>query len=257
MKIAYCFSGMIRHLDECGPKWKLFLEKNPGDVYGHFWEKSDKNESDTVEKFIEIFNPKKVELEDFKIFKESAVDIMMQNITVPNTLWLEIQDSIRDGRFISFHYKIWKANQLSLKEDYDVIVRCRTDCYPDLNLAIEKNDMLNIPTGTVHVASWINSGGPIDLFAYGNRKIMNYYSSLYLYIMKYLHEGYYCYPYEYILGVHLNHKDIKIRELASDIYSKIHCSYNSWANKTELIYNTSKLPQMDPIHYCYNENRTL
>ena len=129
---------MIRSLDECGPKWKEIIEKNPGDVYGHFWDISDRsNDNDTVDKFVELFNPKKIEIENFESFKESTIDIMMKNIIIPSDLWLAIQDSIRGGRFISFHYKIWKANQLSLKQDYDIIVRCRTDHYPDTNIKLE------------------------------------------------------------------------------------------------------------------------
>ena len=257
MKIAYCFSGMIRHLDICGSKWKEIIEKNPGDVYGHFWEKSDKSENDTLEKFVDLFNPKKVEVENFDIFKESTIDIMMQNINIPNSLWFSIQDSIRAGNFISFHYKIWKSNQLSLIDNYDVIVRCRTDYYPPTDIVIEKNDYLNLPIGTVYVEGWPNSGGNIDLFAYGNRKIMNYYSTVYLYIMKYLHQGYYCYPYEYILSVHLNSKDIKIRQLAIDMFSHREFSYNHWAYKSEFVYDTINMPLGDPLHYSYIENRIL
>jgi hypothetical protein len=258
MKIAYCFSGMIRSLDECGPKWKEIIEKNPGDVYGHFWDISDRsNDNDTVDKFVELFNPKKIEIENFESFKESTIDIMMKNIIIPTDLWLAIQDSIRGGRFISFHYKIWKANQLSLQEKYDVIVRCRTDYYPDTNIKFEINNMINVPTGMICVQSWNHAVGPIDLFAYGNRKLMNYYSCVYLYIMKYLNQGFYCYPYEYILGVHLNHKDMSIRELPIDIFGKDHGSHNSWAPKVENVYNTSPLPPMDPTHYAYIENRSL
>jgi hypothetical protein len=260
MKIAYCFSGMIRNLDECGPKWKQIIENNPGDIYGHFWDISDKsNDTDTPDRFVELFNPKKIELENYSLFKESTVDIMLQNIIIPQSLWVAIQDSIRDGRFISFHYKIWKANQLTLVDNYDIVVRCRTDCYPDTSIKFEINDMLNIPRGKIYIPDWMNSAGIIDLFAYGNRKIMNYYSCVYLYMMKYLHQGYYCYPYEYILATHLNHKDIKIRELFTDIFSSKHESYNSWAAKCETIYNTHLLQpsEMDSRFRPYIENRLL
>jgi|688.fasta_scaffold01361_35 hypothetical protein len=256
MKIAYCFSGMIRNLNECSPKWKEIIEKNPGDVYGHFWEKSDKN-NETVDDFIKIFNPKKVEIENFEIFKESTVDIMLQNVQVPNCLHFLIQDSIRNGSFISFHYKIWKANQLSLEEKYDIIVRCRTDYYPDTKIKFETNDMINIPVGKIYVPSWNHSTGPIDLFAYGNRKLMNYYSCVYLYIMKYLKQGFHCFPYEHILGTHLNHKDILIREIPIDIFNSSHASFNSFADKIEYLYNTLNSAGFDDSAYSYIENRKL
>ena len=258
MKIAYCFSGMIRNLDECGPKWKEVIQKNPGDVYGHFWNISDlSNGNDTSDKFIEIFNPKKVETEDFNCFKESTIDIMMKNINIPNELSSAAQDHVRSGNAISLHYKIWKANQLSLKEDYNIIVRCRTDFYPDTNIKLELNNFLNIPGGLICVPNWENSFGPIDLFAYGNKKIMNYYSCVFLYIMKYFNQGFYCYPFEHILGTHLNHRDILIHDLNIDIFRCNHASFNSWLHKIDCIYNTSNPLSVDKSYYSYIENRSL
>lgn len=257
MKIAYCFSGMMRHLDKCGPKWQEIIKNNPGDVYGHFWEKSDKSEDDTIEKFIEFFNPKKIELENFEIFKESTIDCLIKNVIPSIDLRWELQQSILSGNFFSFQYKIWKANQLSLIDNYDVVVRCRTDSYPQTDILIEKNDYLNLPVGSVYVPGWANSSGNIDLFAYGNRKIMNYYSCVYPYIMKYLFEGYYSYPYEYILSVHLSHRDINIRELPISIIDSKEYHYNWWAGKKESIYSTTKMPLGDKMYYSYTENRIL
>lgn len=248
---------MIRHLDECAPKWQEIIRNNPGDVYGHFWEKSDKSQNDTLEKFIELFNPKKVEVENFDIFKESTIDILTKNITPPDDLLLDLQNVVTSGKFFSMHYKIWKANQLSLVDNYDIIVRCRTDCYPPTNILIEKNDYINVPVGYVFVPAWPFSMGNIDMFAYGSRKLMNYYSSVYLYTTKYIFEGYYCYPYEYILSVHLNEKNIQIRQLPINIIGINGFLYNQFAEKIESINLTKKYPIGDKKFYAYTENRLL
>lgn len=247
---------MLRELDQCGPKWKEIIEKNPGDVYGHFWNKSDRSETDTVCKFKHIFNPCQVETEDFEVFKKTTLDIMTSNINPPFSLEQNLRNSVCEGRFISSYYKIWQSNKLSLCNDYDVIVRCRTDFYPDVNIKIEKNDFINIPVGDVMIQDWINSGGPIDLFAYGNRRLMNYYSSLYLYIMKYLYQGYYCSPSEHILNVHLNHKDLSIRRIPIKLYTCTHSFYNSYACFEEHVYSTSSVFNLDKNQYAYIENRS-
>jgi len=257
MKIAYCFSGMIRHLDQCGTKWQEIIKNNPGDVYGHFWDKSDKCDGDTPKKFVQMFNPCNMELENYEIFKESTVDILTKNIVPHYTLLSDIQHSILSGNFFSFHYKIWKCNQLSLTKNYDIVIRCRTDWYPQTDLLLEKNEYINVPVGTVHVNGWPLSGGILDMFAYGNRKNMNYYSCLYLYAIKYLFEGHYCYPFEHILSVHLSQKDMQVRQLPISIINNSGFCYNHWAEKNELINKTDKIPQADKSYYAYTENRLL
>lgn len=261
MKIAYCFSGMIRQLNDCGIKWKEFLEKNPGDVYGHFWEKSDKNNpDDTVENFIRIFNPKKVELESFEVFKETTLDFILSEINTNQGLNYISRIVVENGNLFSMYYKVWKANQLSLNEHYDVIVRCRTDNYMNIDTKIEINDFVNVPTGLVRVTDWINSEGNIDQFAYGNRKNMNYYCVLYNYLTQYIYRGYYLIPHEHILRIHLFEKDLTIREIPYGIYSNTHVEFNSFINpKVEIIYKTSDKRNLikNPLINFYLPSRSL
>lgn len=252
---------MIRHLNECGDKWKSFLDKNPGDVYGHFWEKTDRdNTDDTVENFIKIFNPKKIELESFDVFKETTLDFILKNINPNQGLNILSRTVLLNGNLFPMYYKVWKANQLSLNEHYDVIVRCRTDNYMNIDTKIEINDYINIPTGFVYINDWINSEGYIDQFAYGNRKNMNYYCVLYNYLTQYLYRGYYLMPHEHILKIHLFEKDITIREIPYGIYSYTHVEFNSFVtNKVELIYKTTDIQhlQKHPLINFYLPNRSL
>lgn len=261
MKIAYCFSGMIRHLNECGDKWKQFLDKNPGDVYGHFWDTSDRNNPcDTIDNFNTIFNPKKVELESFDVFKESTLDFILKNVNPKQGLNVFSELVVQNGNLFPMYYKIWKANQLSLSDNYDVVVRCRTDNYVDINTPIEINDYINIPTGFVYIPNWMNSEGYIDQFAYGNRKNMNYYCVLYNYLTQYLYRGYYLIPHEHILRIHLHEKDLTIRELPFGIYSYTHVEFNSFVtNKVESIYKTFDIQDLEknPLIKFYLPNKSL
>ena len=55
MKIAYCFSGLIRNLDYSCDKWLSIINKYPGDIYGSFWDITDRNSNDTADHFIKKY----------------------------------------------------------------------------------------------------------------------------------------------------------------------------------------------------------
>ena len=70
-----------------------------------------------------------------------------------------------------------------LAENYDIVIRARTDIYFD-EIEIEKNDYLNIPWGWRCNTYWDGCGGPIDMFAYSKPEIMDFYSSVFLYLTR-------------------------------------------------------------------------
>ncbi|NDB30067.1 hypothetical protein EB151_11025, partial [archaeon] len=75
MKIAYCFSGLIRNLDHSCDKWLSFIDKYPGDIYGSFWDTTDRKSNDTPDHFIKRYNPKKIEIENLNNFQKTATEI--------------------------------------------------------------------------------------------------------------------------------------------------------------------------------------
>jgi hypothetical protein len=217
MKVAFCFSGQIRNIEECINYWKPIIEIYNGDVLASFWE----TDESTKNKFITAFNPKKIEFEDYNIFEKTTINIFTEELNPP--VWVAIGLPVETGEFVKkgsmfpMFYKIWKCNLLANQEEYDVVVRLRTDFFLS-EFKIELNDYLNIPHGKIGVWDWEGCFGPIDCIAYGNQKVMDYYSSAYLYLTRFLKDGEYYFPHENLLRVHLSQKNIMIRNFVSYVY---------------------------------------
>lgn len=218
MKVAFCFSGQIRHLDECISYWKPIILSYNADVFGSFWETDDQ----TKDKFEAEFTPKIVQYENFDLFKKTTLDIFIQELNPPVFigplgLSAETGDYVKQGNILSMFYQIWKSNLLASSEHYDVVVRLRTDIFLS-HFSIEKNQFLNLPHGSIGVWSWENCYGPVDLIAFGSQEIMNFYSCLFLYLTRFLKEGEFFFPPENLLRVHLAQKDTQIRTWIGFVY---------------------------------------
>ena len=190
MKIALCFSGNIRDLNETKEFWTGLIEKYKMDVYASFWDIENEELGDTLNNFLTIYTPKKYEIENYKIFKETTQDLASLNIQPPTTLIPLLQESSKAFGQLSMYYKVWKCNMLSkqLGIEYDLVIRARLDTIFDDKLDFIKNDMLNVPVGAMMVPTFLNSDGINDCFAYGPPKIMDYYSFIFLQMMEYLKE---------------------------------------------------------------------
>jgi hypothetical protein len=250
MKVAICFSGQIRELDKSLEYRKNIIQKYDMDVYGSFWE----TDEDSKTLFNQL-NPKNVEYEDFNLF-QPTIDVFNQEVSVPvhseptedknshhivnSSLNPNHIDYIMKNNILSMWYKVWRANLISKKENYDIVIRTRTDIYFD-EIEIEKNDYLNIPWGWRYNTCWEGCGGPIDMFAYGKPEIMDFYSSLFLYLSRFLKEGQYFFPAENVLSSHLCQKDITIRTLPIRLflYRDDSCFNQAWGI-TDYDYKNSK-----------------
>ena len=80
MKIALCFSGNIRDLNETKEFWTGLIEKHKMDVYASFWDIENEELGDTLNNFLTIYTPKKYEIENYKIFKETTQDLASLNV---------------------------------------------------------------------------------------------------------------------------------------------------------------------------------
>lgn len=224
MKIAFCFSGYPRKINQTKIFWKNIIDRYNADVYASFWDESDsQSNDDTIDTFNNVYKPKLIETEKFDIFEKSTVNLIRKNITFPELIknhesYKNLTDKMLKVNFISMFYKIWRTNLLSNSEKYDVVVRCRTDLFP-LDINFEINDMLNIPCGTIFNTAFTGCVGKVDYFAYANPDIMNYYSSIFLHLNSYLTQGYYFHFPEHILWAHFTKKRIKIREIPQSIYA--------------------------------------
>ena len=212
-KIAICFSGEIRDLDRTKDYWTSLIKKYDMDVYASFWDVENPKIGDTIDNFHKIYDVKKVEVENYKIFNESTLKILTHNIQPPSSLLPHLRDSCNNFGTMAMWYKVWKANILTktFGIDYDIVVRVRTDIKFDDKLDIVKNNMLNVPFGRVKTQNWENSDGIADLFAYGSPKVMDYYSACMFYMMEHINNGHYMVPHEHFLHTHLNKVSIPLR----------------------------------------------
>jgi hypothetical protein len=214
MKIALCFSGHMRDLNETKNFWTELIKKYDIDVYASFWDIENDELDDTLNNFLTIYTPKKYEIESYKIFKQSTQDIASLNIESPHMLADRFKETSKAFGQLAMYYKVWKCNMLSkqLGIEYDLVIRARTDTALDENFTIVKNNMLNVPMGWMMVPVFPHSDGINDCFAYGTPKIMDYYSFIFLQMMEYLKDGHYLFPPEHFLSVHFSKVHIPIRQ---------------------------------------------
>ena len=135
MKIALCFSGNIRDLNETKNFWTELIEKYKMDVYASFWDIENAELGDSLNNFLTIYTPKKYEIESYKIFKESTQDIASLNIESPDILADRFKETSKAFGQLAMYYKVWKCNMLSkqLGIEYDLVIRARIDTLLDEN----------------------------------------------------------------------------------------------------------------------------
>ena len=217
MKIALCFSGFIRDVEETKVFWTALIKKYNIDVYASFWDDEIPHLGDTVNNFEKIYTPKRMEVENYEIFKETTQQYASMNIQSPKNIADIYQKSSQAFNQISMYYKVWKANMLSkqIGIEYDLVIRARIDTVLDDAFEIIDNNYLNVPMGSNNCPAFYMSDGLNDCFAYGKPKIMDYYSFIYLQMMDYLNQGHYIFPPEHFLYVHFSKIHIKIRFFAN------------------------------------------
>lgn len=212
MNIALVFSGKISCLNKTKKFWSKFIDRHDVDVYASFWDDENYKLEDTVDNFLNLYNPKKIEIENHKAFEQTTTNILKLYVNAPEIYLSYLKKSILQFTTVPMFYKIWKANTLTAygNKKYDVVIRARTDVLFDTDINIVLNNMLNVPVGTT-VGAFKNDIGINDCFGYGPPEIMNYYSCLFLKIMEYLNNGHYIFPPEHLLLTHLSKINMNIR----------------------------------------------
>lgn len=254
MKVALCFSGHMRDLSETKNFWKGLIKKYDIDVYASFWDIENSELGDTINEFEKVYSPKRMEVENYDIFKQTTQDFASMNIQSPTTLAPLFQQTSKAFGQLSMYYKIWRANMLSkqLGIEYDLIIRARIDTLLEEDFELQLNDMLNVPMGISNCFTFPQAEGINDLFAYGNSKIMDYYSFIFLQMMEYLKEGHYLFPPEHFLAVHFSKIEIQIRYFATYIMitrkskGTAHEIYNNFINPPEESITLSNLINFIP-----------
>ena len=212
-KIALCFSGFIRDIDYTKEFWTSLIENYDIDVYGSFWNDENHKLNDTIDNLKRIYNFKELEFEKYSNFKKSTLDVISPYLHPTELLLQHLRGYAKEFHTMSMWYKVWKANMLtkSLDIKYDIVIRARTDTRIEGSLSLIKNNMLNLPSGRVKTDNFPNSDGISDLFAFGNPKLMDYYSSTYLNLLEYVNGGHYMIPPENLLKVHISKVNVDLR----------------------------------------------
>lgn len=260
MKVALCFSGHIRDLNETKGFWVEFIKKYDIDVYASFWDIENEETNDTLKNFQQIYTPKRLEVENYKIFKKTTQDIASLHIKVPEKMGKFVDEVTTPFGHLPMYYKVWRANLLTKELDikYDLVIRARTDIVLDEKFELKLNNYLNVPMGRVSNYVFRDNYGINDCFAYGNPKIMDYYSFIYLKLMQYLNEGHYAFPPEHLLSVHFSKIRVTIREfpnymLITRVSKKLpHEIYNRFIpNPRESVYLS------DEVNFVPDTNGTF
>ena len=231
-KIAICFSGYIRDLDKNKNFWKELIDRYNMDVYASFWD-IEGSGGDTIDNFKKIYNPIKVDVENYSAFDESTIQILNKNITPPDSLPSFLYESCKNLNVLSDWYKVWRCNLLtkSNNDKYDIVIRAKTDTYFSEKINIDFDLNLSIPNARVSLNGHIGSDGLSDLFAYGNPKLMDYYSSCYLFIMQHINDGYYMIPQEHFLHTHMNKVKVPVKFMKEGMFIT-----KSWEGGRDTIY---------------------
>lgn len=201
MKIAVCFSGQPRFIQEYEKNIKLYLlNLYDVDIYAHFWwDKSLKgtrinmgyndiyDERDYIQEFINTYHPKNIQYEPQKKFNIEGFCLDTIEPDLKNAYSCEQFKELYQ-RVHSQWYSLQKCYQsIEHPENYDFIIRIRTDC--KLNGHIQLNhlhkDRLYIQDGkctgyTRKYADW---------FMVGHANVMKEFVNIYNHIYDYWHKG--------------------------------------------------------------------
>lgn len=253
MKVAFVFSGLIRDLDTTSEVLIRKINELGADVFASFWDIEKDN--DTVSNFVKLFKPKRIEVESWLDFEKSTLKYHQDEIKFVDDLHLNFYDLITSARAHAMWYRIWRGNLLTKCNDYDVVVRLRTDLILSDKFNVEINDYLNFPHGGCQITHWKGCYGPHDLIFYGKPELMDYATMVYQYIPKYISQDQYYFPSENLLRHHLSLKDINIRFYGDSVW--LRDGGNSKRNEPDLedeFVNTSEwIFDTDP-QYSFKRN---
>lgn len=193
MKIALCFSGQPRFINECSPLiLKNVIQDYDVDVFAHLWfddelqNKPYKHGGDggwveqriqknAIDDFVETYKPLEMMVEHSKFFGDPDLDIDFE--VSEKKHWAGGLDKEPDfqerqiNNSISYFYSLCEANKLrklyeyNNKVKYDYVIRCRTDTQVGNPVMYETFDPAAIHFTSLQapppfINDWFNFGGP-------------------------------------------------------------------------------------------------
>lgn len=254
MKIAICFSGAIRDFNTCIPSIQKYLLNNlNADIFLHLWKFSndnslninfkwrDSNIDNIAEKnIINILKPKSYIIDSYNLEWESKITSVIST------------DKFIDGKSKQYsynccgmYYKIFQSYLLAKKYsiynnvNYDLIIRARLDFIWENPIYLE--DFINLNDDNIFLVkdryatmSKLNTN---DKFFAGTPLVMNYMSSIYLYLNKYQKQNIQI-EGQTILENHIKNKNLNVIWLGDkNTYYKCMDRHNIYINNINIYIN--------------------
>lgn len=214
MKVAICFSGLPRFVEQTHAYWKRsILAPYQPDVFVHCWKSGAQEKDDLVTRQItHLYKPKLFQFQNIPQFDTASyVERIWPHRITPQ------------GQFSQFT-GIKRSQQLRQTWErmhnftYDVVVRARFDWYL-AQVQFEINHFVNVaatPTLCGHVFHFHGLGldlvGINDQFAYGSSQTMNTYSQLVDNIPYLYHHHKIDFCGELFLKAHLEYHRVQVKE---------------------------------------------
>jgi len=218
-KIALCVSGQIRDFAKCYPSWVRNLDMNNIDVFACVG-----GDDNSINYFKEKLNPIKI---------INCKKMPSDHKHINNNLRNELKN---------MWYRIYEVNKLKREYEeynnfkYDVVIRIRPDLLLFSNIPIELSylsDKIYIPkysgSNVIFKLFKVNNFlgfGLCDQLSFGNSKIMDIYSDLYLYLEEKIFSDLKCKLPEKYLKVYLKMKNINYNFFPIDFF--IYLYYNNY-----------------------------
>lgn len=177
MKVAVCFSGLPRFVQECAPYWhNCLLRVYDCDVFVHTWKQNTQQDAVTYALIQQLYAPVRMVQEPVPEFDVSPYTSRVW----PHRVTPQAQFSQFEG--IKRAQQLRQLQEVSTGRKYDVVVRARFDWYLK-QVQFESNSCVNVartPTLDGHVFTYdeIQLVGISDQFAYGASQVMDVYARI-------------------------------------------------------------------------------
>jgi len=255
MKIAICFSGAIRDFNTCIPSIQKYLLNNlNGDIFLHLWKFSNDNNSLNInfkwrdsnidniaeKNIINILKPKSYIIDSYNLEWESKITSV-----ISTDKFIDEKSKQYSYNCCGMYYKIFQSYLLAKKYsiynnvNYDLIIRARLDFIWENPIYLE--DFINLNDDNIFLVkdryatmSKLNTN---DKFFAGTPLVMNYMSSIYLYLNKYQKQNIQI-EGQTILENHIKNKNLNVIWLGDkNTYYKCMDRHNIYINNINIYIN--------------------
>jgi hypothetical protein len=211
MKVAVCFSGLPRFIQECAPYWRIcLLEPYDCDVFVHTWRQSACQDAQTTQLIAHAYQPVRYQMDHVPEFDVTPYTTRIW----PHRVTPQAQFSQFEG--IRRVQQLRQLQEQVRGHKYDVVIRARFDWYL-AQVDLEINPCVNVartPTLDGHIFTYDQTQlvGISDQFAYGMSSTMDVYAG----IVNNMHNLYVNHGVDFcgelFLRAHLHEHDVCIKQ---------------------------------------------